>query len=1021
MLSKIIHRPIAVTMVLIALTAVGILAFTHIPVSLMPKIDIPLITVQMSNPGASVSEVEQQLVSPMRQRLSQVAGLKEIESQSRMDAGYITLTFEPGANMDLLFIDVNEKIDRAMSSMPNDVSRPKVIKASAMDIPAFYIDITPKATSADPEMQSLRMAQTSNLVKNVIIKRIEQLPQTAMVDYSGTVGSEIQCIPDMERLEAMGMTTSTIESAIRENNLVLGALSVSSGIYKYNIHFDQQILCREDIENIWLRHQGRMIQLRDLCQVIEIPAVRNGIVRSNGQDAITLAVIKQNDARMEDLQQEMETLLGHLHTDYPDLDFRITRDQTELLSYSMNNLEWNLLLGALLACVILFVFNGGWRMPLLIIISIPLSLILTLLVFYVMGISLNIISLSGLILGVGMIVDNAIIVIDNIRQRGDVVLGTKEVFMPMLSSVLTTCSVFIPLIFLSGTAGALFYDQAMGVTVALFASLIVASLVVPVYYHALMRDNRNEKLKIKSEKLRVNNEKVIIKNENWAERLLLKLYEPGMRWTLRHGRACMMGFGCAIVLILALSPLMRKERMPAMEHDDTLMTIDWNSGISTEENDRRLRELLESVQEHLTATTTMVGAQEFILSHTKDITSSEAVAYLKCRSSEGLDSVQTLINDWMAGHYPDAKVEFAIAGNIYDIIFQTDKPDLELHLQRAAGGRPAPEQTAQSVKFLQREHPEIPIQPVSTEQNLNLTVDPEQLAYYHVGYNQVYGKLREMVGSSQVYEISSGGQNIPVIVGQENRDVEAVLQSTLKTGEGVDVPMSYLVHSGYKTSYKRLSAGREGEYVPVRIDHAPDKEIKAIMKDPLPQGLRSGDDAVKCTFHGNYFEAREMIRELLAVLTVAILLLYFILAAQFESLLQPAIILTELVLDICIVMLVLWVMGESLNIMSMIGMVVMSGIIINDSILKVDTINRLHRSGMPLLQSVWTAGHRRLKPIVMTSLTTILALLPFLHRGDMGSAMQYPLSLTLIVGMTVGTVVSLFFVPLLYYIMYRKR
>lgn len=1007
MLHSIIKRPIAVTMVLIALTAVGILAFTHIPVSLMPKIDIPLITVQMSNPGASVSEIEQRLVSPMRQRLSQVAGLKEIESQSRMDAGYITMTFEPGANMDLLFIDVNEKIDRAMSSMPNDVSRPKVIKASAMDIPAFYIDITPKVTSNDPEMQSLKMAQTSTLVKNVIIKRIEQLSQTAMVDYSGTVGSEIQCIPDMERLEAMGMTTSTIESAIRENNLVLGALSVSSGIYKYNIHFDQQILCREDIENIWLRHQGRMIQLRDLCQVVEKPAVRNGIVRSNGQDAVTLAVIKQNDARMEDLQSGMESLLEHLHEDYPELEFRITRDQTELLTYSMNNLEWNLLLGALMACVILFAFNGGWRMPLLIIISIPLSLILTLLVFYMMGISLNIISLSGLILGVGMIVDNAIIVIDNIRQRGDVVLGTKEVFMPMLSSVLTTCSVFIPLIFLSGTAGALFYDQAMGVTVALFASLIVASLVVPVYFHALMRENRREKLNVK--------------NEKWAERQLLRLYEPGMRWTLRHGRACMVGFGCAIVLILALSPLMRKERMPAMEHDDTLMTIDWNSGISTEENDRRLRELLESVQAHLTATTTMVGAQEFILSHTKDITSSEAVAYLKCRSSEGLDSVQAKVSDWMTSRYPDAKVEFAIAGNIYDIIFQTDKPDLELHLQRTAGGRPSPEQTAQSVTYLQRQHADIPIQPVSTEQNLNLTVDPEQLAYYYVGYSQVYGKLREMIGSSQVYEISSGGQNIPVIVGQENRDVEAVLQSTLKTGEGVDVPMSYLVHSGYKTSYKRLSAGSEGEYVPVRIDHAPDKEIEAIMKDPLPQGLRSGDDAVKCTFHGSYFEAREMIRELLAVLTVAILLLYFILAAQFESLLQPAIILTELVLDICIVMLVLWVMGESLNIMSMIGMVVMSGIIINDSILKVDTINRLHRSGMPLLQSVWTAGHRRLKPIVMTSLTTILALLPFLHRGDMGSAMQYPLSLTLIVGMTVGTVVSLFFVPLLYFIMYRKR
>ena len=164
-----------------------------------------------------------------------------------------------------------------------------------------------------------------------------------------------------------------------------------------------------------------------------------------------------------------------------------------------------------------------------------------------------------------------------------------------------------------------------------------------------------------------------------------------------------------------------------------------------------------------------------------------------------------------------------------------------------------------------------------------------------------------------------------------------------------------------------------------------------------------------------------MIKELLIVLIVAISLLYFILAAQFESLLQPAIILTEIVLDVCIVMLVLWLLGESLNIMSMIGLVVMSGIIINDSILKVDTINRLYRSGMPLLKAILTAGHRRLKPIVMTSLTTILALMPFLHHGDMGSALQFPLSLTLIVGMLVGTLVSLFFVPLVYYVIYKPR
>ncbi len=949
----------------------------------------------MSKPGASVSQIEQQMITPMRYQLSQVAGLKNIETQSRMDAGTITLYFEPGSDMDLLFIDVNEKTDRAMSSMPKDMERPKVMKASALDIPAFYINITGKAID-----------QISRLTQSVIIKRIEQLPQTAMVDYSGTIGTEIQCIPDMGKLESLGLTTDALEHVINDNNIVLEALSVRDGIYRYSIHFDSQILNKEDIENIYLCHAGRMLQLKDICKVIEKPAVRNGIVKNDGKDAITLAVIKQNDAQMSDLQKSMDNLLNELHKDYPEIHFQITRDQTQLLTYSIKNLEWNLLLGALLACIILFIFNGGWRIPLLIIISIPLSLILTLLSFYLLGISINIISLSGLILGVGMIVDNSIIVIDNIRQRRNVITGTKEVFMPMLSSVLTTCSVFIPLIFLSGTAGALFYDQAMGVTIALFSSLIIASLVIPVYFHTLFK---KQKWDLKSNK---------------AENILLKGYEPMMRWTLRNTKLCVSFSLLALALVIILFPTIRKERMPYIEQDDALMTIDWNAGISTEENDRRIQELLNITSSNIKTTTSMSGTQEFILSHTKDITNSEAVVYIKAYSKQGLDSVKTTVNSYIEKHYPKAKVEFGIAGNIYDIIFQTDKPDLEIHLCQAEGGRPSVIDTKIWVDSLRCKFPDIDIQPVATEENMQYVADPEQLAFYHITYQQLYYRLKELTGSNKVYEISNGAQNIPVIIGQDNRDTNILMQQSITNSEGVNIPLAYIIEPRRIENFKRLNANGEGEYFPVKIEHATDKEIEHIIT--YCRQLQSTKECytnkeLTCSFHGNYFESKEMIQELLTVLLVAVLLLYFILAAQFESLIQPIIILTEIILDMSIVLLILWISGESLNIMSMIGLVVMSGIIINDSILKVDTINHLFRSGMPLLKSIITAGHRRLKPIVMTSLTTILAIIPFLNKGDMGSAMQYPLSLTLIIGMAIGTLVSLFFVPFIYYLIYKKR
>ena len=1007
MLRTLLHRPIAVTMSLIAIVTLGVLAFQRIPVSLMPDIDVPRIVVQMSAQGSSAREIEQEIVSPMRQQLSQVSGLKSIESTSRTDAGIVTLTFDPGSDMSLLFIEVNEKIDRAMSNMPKEMERPKAMKIGAMDIPAFYVDVT----GGKPE-------QTSRLVRNVISKRIEQLSEVAMVDYSGMVGTQITIQPDESRMRALGISNSDIEKAISDNNIVLAALSVRDGIYRYSIHFDSQIISVHDIENIYLQIEGRLLQLKDICKVEESAAERKGIVTSDGNNAITMAVIKQSDAQMSSLQNRVDTLMSDLVKDYPELKFNVTRDQTQLLSYSMSNLEWNLVLGIIMASVVLFLFIGGWRLPLLVVISIPLSLILTLLCFYLIGISLNIISLSGLILGVGMIVDNAIIVIDNIRQKGkttddNIINAVKEVIMPMLSSVLTTCSVFIPLIFLSGTAGALFYDQAMGISIALFCSLAVAALVVPVYYFLLCKKDKSQRSKVKSQSKEIN---------IW----LTCYYEKGMRFTLCHGKQMLVGFSICVVAIIILFPFLRKERMPEIAHDDALVTIDWNAGITPEENNRRMTELLKEVKPLTETSTTMVGGQDFILSHTKNITSSEAVCYIKCKSAEELDDATEKMQGYIEKHYPNAKIETGLAANIFDMIFSTEEPDLQVRLHRRDGGRPAVELTRMVTDSLRARFPQLGIQPVSTETYMKYTSDAEQMAYYKVSYQQLYSRLKELLGTNSIYDINSGGESVPVVIGSNGKDAKVLLSNTIRNTDGIEIPISYLVREQRADDYKHLYASDEGEFSIVNIDKAEDDEVKDVMAYVTSLLDNDKKGKLQASFVGSYFSSRTMIGELVMVLVVALLLLYFILAAQFESLIQPMIILVEVVVDVALVLFAVWLAGESLNIMSMIGMVVMCGIIINDSILKVDTINRLYRSvenpqKHTLLKAIIVAGHRRLKPIVMTSLTTVLAIVPFLHRGDMGSALQFPLSFAIIVGMIVGTMVSLFFVPLVYYLLYRKR
>lgn len=1007
-----LSRPIAVTMCVIALTVLGVLALLRIPVSLMPDIDIPQITVQVSMPGYSAQEIERGVVAPLRGRLMQVAGITDIRSEARMDAGTVRMTFDAGSNVNLLFIEVNEKVDRAMGQMPKDMERPKVMKASAMDIPAFFLDMTPRNPA--------RFAQMSRFARNVVVKRIEQLPQTAMVDVSGTVGSEIECVPDPEKLQSLGMTESDIERAIQSNDITLEALSVVDGLYRYNIHFDSQLLTMQDVADIYVNHNGRLLQLRDICDIRELPSSRNGLVRHDGREAITLAVIKQTDARMEDLQQGMQQLLDDMKAEYPDVHFDLTRDQTALLRYTITNLQDNLAVGALMACLVLMVFLRRWRLSLLVVLSIPLSLVITILCFYLLGISLNVISLSGLILGVGMMVDNVIIVVDNItapspvhddRQQRQplwerVAQRTREVFTPMLSSVLTTCSVFLPLIFLSGTAGALFYDQAMAVTTALFASLLVATVVVPVYYVVLHRGREERALQSAPSR------------PSWG----VRLYEAVVGWTLRHARQCLLLFVCCIPLGVLLALHIDKERMPQVAHDDALLTVNWNSNISAQENDRRVGLLMRALGNDVTTSTCMVGAQEFMLAHTRDITASEAVVYLKCPDAQALDRAKLATLHYLQGHFPQASADFSASGTLYDLMFSTDEADLEIHLQDRDGARPTPAESRRFIDTLRAHFPHIDLQPVVTEANLRYVADMEQMAMYKVSYATLYYALRSLASRNAVVNINEGAQSVPVLVGAGRDEVQGIMEATVTNAEGTQVPVAYLVRETQGEDYKRLQAGNGGGYYSVSLN-ASDREVERVM-DFVNAYVHRPASRYSATFAGGYFTARQLVRELSVVLAVALALLFFILAAQFESLVQPFIILLEMVVDAFFILLALWLMGETLNLMSMTGLVVMSGIVINDSILKIDTINHSPHlktaSHEGLVRAIMEAGHRRLRPIVMTSLTTILALLPFLGKGSMGAAIQYPMSLTLVVGMTLGTLVSLFFVPMLYYVIYSR-
>lgn len=1012
MFKSLIRRPIAVLTALVAILILGVAVITQLPVSLVPEIDIPLITVKLSNPGVSARELNEMAVEPLRMQLVQVSHLKSIDAQSKDGSAVIAMEFDYEANMDLLFVEVNEKIDRAISSLPSDMERPKVISASATDLPAFYINVSLKDHSRfNPDKPSEKLIDMSRFVNEVITRRIEQLPEVAMVDISGVISSEILVIPDAEKLKAVGVTTDQLTSALQNANVSLGNLTIRDGEYSFNVRFESKLVDKTDIEEIYLKIENRVFQFKDLATVSLQASERSGVVLSDGSEAITMAVIKRSESKMADLKESITTLMGHIEKDYPDLKFSMTRDQTALLDYSINNLISNILAGGLLACFIIFFFMRDFRSPLLVVFTIPTALVVSFLFFYSLGISINIISLAGLVLGLGMMVDNSIVVVDNITYRWQSGMslfdacyeGTREVFMPMVSSVMTTCAVFIPLIFMSGISGALFYDQAMAVTITLVSALLVSTIVLPTLYYLFYKGKRSFTPNAFLSR--------IVKGN------MIGVYERILKWNFRRRWVMWTIFFGSLLGILFVFVEIGKERLPELSYNDALVRVEWNERISAQENTRRCDSLVASLDTLVEQSTVMAGVHQFIMSHTSEQSISEAVIYLKTASPADIMMAQEMVQGYLAKNYRESVVEFSSSGNIFDMIFSSDDASLVANIRPVKGSINDLTDLNELLDKINRMLTWCEVPEVEWQQHIEFVARPEMLALYEVTYNELLSLLKSALRSNSVLTLASGSESLPIIIGGNSLELNRLIIENSIERDGYSIPLDRLMRQSDSRDLKSITSSGDGEYYRLNLNVDSEQVLSTI--EAVEQIVRESEN-FEVDFSGSYFSNREMISELTYVLMISILLLYFILAAQFESLIQPLIILFELLIDIFGAMLVLWAFDVTLNLMSLIGIVVMCGIVINDSILKVDTINRMRLSGVGLIRSVMEAGARRLKPILMTSLTTILAMLPFLVKGDMGSDLQYPLSLAVIGGMVVGTLVSVFFVPLIYFEIYRR-
>ncbi|QDH79038.1 efflux RND transporter permease subunit [Echinicola soli] len=1010
MVRFLLARPIAVTMVFVALMVFSLIAFTKLPVSLLPPIDVPQIVVKVNYPNASPEAIEQNVLRPVRESLITLNGLEDMQSKAGSETGTVRLQFAYGTSMELAYIEVNEKIDRLTNSLPEELPRPQVIRINTNDIPMVRIQVVPK--------EGTDYAEVTKLAENVLKKRIEQLEGISLVDINGKQERVITVRPNKAVLAGLGMTEQDVINAITSGNRELPGISVKDGQYRYFLRLATRVDTPEDIENLPVSGpEGRAVPLGKVAGVQYRMEETMGYHLYGQRQGLVITVHKQAAAKMNELMEKVRESVGHFKQDYPQVDFAMTQDQSTLLNAGISNLQTSLLFGGLFAFGVLFVFMGNYRMPVIIGLSLPTSLVISFLVFQAAGISINVISLSGLALGLGMLIDNAIIVLDNItrkRQEGlplfeACVQGVNEVMSALISSVLTTLAVFVPLVFLSGISGALFLDQAVSVAAILFVSLLVAFVLLPLLYrvffaHKTWEGNREDSRFFKA---------------------IVAWYKKGYQMVMANRKLSLVLLLMLIPVFLLIGMALPTEGLPPIAKKDAVLEVDWNEPIGVEQNRDRIKEVMASLKGEFEQAEADVGVRQFLLFDGENSVQ-QATVYMDFKDQQSKDAQTALLEKMLRNTFPQATVGITDAPSAFDQLFASNIPYYEMRWKELESKRPVP--AAEMGPWLE----ELPVTDwkkgpgLQEESAVLFRVDLEKMALYGIDISTLTGEIERLFGRYTIDEIRRFSEVTPIRLEGNKSDFMAILRSNhLEGNEGQRYALANFINVSYENHYKYVTADKTGIYQSVSLTGSHPEEREGELRE----WGRGKNFSV--SFAGQYFKDRENIRQLMGILGVAVLLLYFILAAQFESFVQPLIVIFTLPLGIGGALLMLWLTGTSLNVMSAIGLVVMLGIMVNDAILKIDTVNRLREryaleqpretSREILDRALFRAGEIRLKPILMTSITTILALLPVVFSSGLGADLQRPLVFSVIGGLTIGTLTALYFVPLAYWAVSRKK
>jgi HAE1 family hydrophobic/amphiphilic exporter-1 len=1040
-----IRRPIAVAMLFLAVVLLGLISFRRLPIELLPDVAFPRLVVYTSDPGAAPAEIERFVSAPVEQAVSTVPGVQEVESISREGVSLVTVRFAWGTDMDFAALGVREKLDGLRGTLPELASRPAVLRVDPRSEPIMALSV-----AGGQDIYAL-----GQLAENVFRRRLEQIDGVARAAVTGGLEREIHVEVDPRRLESYGLSVVDVTRALDAANASAPVGTVRQGRYRYALRTLGELAGTEEIGGVPVRRSGGAagtagldpagdapasadLTLRDVARIEDGFREREAIARYSsavhdpdapdstgerrGAESIGLLIFKNSDANTVRVAERVEATLEELRAQYPDARLEVAMSQAGFVSDAIDNVVSNLIQGAVLAFLVLLLFLRDARYPVAIALAIPISVIATFALLDAFGVSLNIMSLGGLALGVGMLVDNSIVVLENTFRHRELgaapeaaaTLGAEEVQGAITASTLTTIAVFGPIIYIEGVAGELFGALSLAVAFSLLASLFVALTLLPTL--AARYGDRGEGA------------------AGWVRRMGARLFGPGLAAfdrgfarfaaayerslgaALRHRGRTLGGALLLLALAVALGLTLERRVLPEVDQGSFRARVELPRGTPLEQTGavaRRLEEVFladpatEAVFSHAGRQVAVAGIEE------EESGLNTATLDVRLREGESTAEVLERLRPRLAGLPPGAlaletgeatALGRLMGGGEADLAVQVRGEDLDgaLAYARRVEERLATVPSLANVRLgTELGQPE-----------MRLEIDRERAASYGIEPRRIVQTIRTYMYGEVATELAEFDRKVPVVVRLPERDRRSL--QTLESLQIDGVPLRELIRVESTLAPAEIRRVAQGRIVAVYadvasggIDAAVDQVHAALRPLPVPYGLRA-------EIGGENEEMRRSLRELAFAFGLALLLVYMILAAEFESFVQPVVVLLSVPLGLVGAVLALWLTGAGLNTMSLIGLVILAGIVDNDAVVKIDFINRMRRRGLPLREAILAAGHARLRPILMTTLTTMLGLLPMAVVGGRGAELRAPLAIAIFGGLLSATLLTLIVLPVVY-------